>query len=74
MPGPYQPSCDHAGYHVLTAWALKSKGVDAFVFALYREISASIFIALIMSYAVRKRGDSMMIARKDWWRFLLMVC
>ena len=44
------------GYHVLTSSALKTKGVDPLVFALYRELSASLLIAGLAAYAVHKGG------------------
>ena len=43
-----------SGYHVLTSSALKSKGVDPLVFALYRELSASVLIGLYAWWAVKK--------------------
>lgn len=60
---------------MLTSWALHSKGVDPFVFALYREISASAFIALFAVYAVRKGGGAwgLGMARRDVIRFFMMV-
>lgn len=45
-----------SGYHVLTSSALKTKGVDPLVFALYRELSASILIALYAYSAIWKGG------------------
>lgn len=41
-----------SGYHVLTSSALKTKGVNPLVFALYRELSASLFMALYACVAV----------------------
>ena len=43
-----------SGYHVLTSSALKTKGVDPLVFALYRELSASALMALYAGAAVWK--------------------
>lgn len=43
-----------SGYHVLTSSALKTKGVDPLVFALYRELSASALMALCAGMAVWK--------------------
>lgn len=43
-----------SGYHVLTSSALKTKGVDPLVFALYRELSASALMAMCASMAVWK--------------------
>lgn len=43
-----------SGYHVLTSSALKTKGVDPLVFALYRELSASALMALYAAAAVWK--------------------
>lgn len=41
-----------SGYHVLTSSALKTKGVNPLVFALYRELSASLLMALYACVAV----------------------
>ena len=50
-----------SGYHVLTSSALKTKGVDPLVFALYRELSASILIALYAYWAIFKGGHKYVI-------------
>lgn len=65
------------GYHVLGSKAINySPGHAeqvALVFALYRELSASLLMALLAYHSVRATGQSMMIERRDWPRFLLLV-
>lgn len=61
------------GYHVLTSTALQSKGVNALVFALYRELSASVLIAGLASIAVHRGGHSWMIEMRHLPRFVAMV-
>lgn len=61
------------GYHVLTSTALRSKGVNALVFALYRELSASVLIAGLAALAVHRGGHSWRIERRHLPRFCAMV-
>jgi hypothetical protein len=81
-PAPHTHSCCnhrqqrsplHAGYHVLTSTALQSKGVNALVFALYRELSASVLIAGLAAIAVHRGGHQWRIERRHLPRFMAMV-
>jgi drug/metabolite transporter (DMT)-like permease len=58
---------------VLGSTAINSKGVNALVFALYRELSASVLMALLAAHSVYRGGHSFVIARKDIPRFVAMV-
>lgn len=63
-----------SGYHVLTSSALKTKGVDPLVFALYRELSASILIALYAYWAILKGGHKYVTATRERSCVFVSVC
>lgn len=45
----------------------------ALVFALYRELSASLLMGLLAIQAARLAGHKLMIEKRDWLRFFLLV-
>jgi hypothetical protein len=54
--------------------ALHTSGVSALVFALYREISASLLMLLLALAAGKQAGHGFHIDRQYWPRLVLMVC
>ncbi|EWM25961.1 nodulin 21 -like transporter family protein [Nannochloropsis gaditana] len=61
-----------SGYHVLTSSALKTKGVNPLVFALYRELSASLFMALYACVAVWRGKHRWQLETRHIPRFLAL--